>query len=179
MILSGFEGRDQIVPPAFRAIFPYADHSDVWKLTFDVNHQLTTLQAISVMEEWAPKYWKSKNATTLDSKNRLSNVSFAQDQASDFLMHRSAVRQFLKYMYRTSISTFKFTEKEAIRMREIFWKADLDAKSNYTSARTLFKNDTELAAAHKNFPATFENLTASYYYMHFSSAERLNWTLSR
>ncbi|CAO4374315.1 unnamed protein product [Caenorhabditis nigoni] len=174
----GHDAWDQITTWGFRSIFLYANQTAVWKLTFDVNHKDTTLQAYKVVTDWTPTYWKTKDAY-LNKNNKLSNRTYAEEQAWSFLLQRDAMRKFVRYMFRATIDTKYFTEKDAIRMRDIWWKSDRDCKSNFTLMRPIFKNRTvtEFAKTHKDFGTKFEKLTGDYYYYHFSSAERLNWTL--
>ncbi|EFP04156.1 hypothetical protein CRE_07880 [Caenorhabditis remanei] len=190
----GHDAWDRIATWGFRSIFLYANQTEVWKLTFKVNHQDTALQAMNVVSDWIPKYWKTKDAY-LNKNNKLSNQTYAEQQAWEFLQQRDAMRKFLRFMFRSTIDTKYFTEDQAIRvffshldleinikcfqMRDIWWKSDRDAQSNFTRGRPLFKNRTmtEFAKTHKDFGTKFEKLTDDYYYYHYSSAEKLNWTL--
>ncbi|KAF1757953.1 hypothetical protein GCK72_014411 [Caenorhabditis remanei] len=121
---------------------------------------------------------KTKDAY-LNKNNKLSNQTYAEQQAWEFLQQRDAMRKFLRFMFRSTIDTKYFTEDQAIRMRDIWWKSDRDAQSNFTRGRPLFKNRTmtEFAKTHKDFGTKFEKLTDDYYYYHYSLAEKLNWTL--
>ncbi|EGT37893.1 hypothetical protein CAEBREN_09833 [Caenorhabditis brenneri] len=106
-------------------------------------------------------------------------MTYAEEAAIDFLNQRDAMRKFIRFVFRNTVDTKYFTEDEAVRMRDIWWKTDRDCKSNFTQTRPLFKNRTitEFAKSHKDFGARFEKLTGDYYYYHYSSAEKLNWTL--
>uniref|UniRef100_A0A1I7TDE3 PRESAN domain-containing protein n=1 Tax=Caenorhabditis tropicalis TaxID=1561998 RepID=A0A1I7TDE3_9PELO len=134
---------------------------------------------MNVVKEWIPDNWKTKNAY-LNKNNKLSNVTYAEESAYNFLKQRDAMRKFLRFMYRNTIDTKYFKEEEAQKMRDIWWKTDRDCKSNFTQTRPLFKNRTvtEFMKTHNDFGNKFEKLTEDYYYYNFYSADRLNWTLT-
>ncbi|CAI2350236.1 unnamed protein product [Caenorhabditis sp. 36 PRJEB53466] len=169
---------DRIRPLTFRRIFPYSDRDQVWKLTFEVNHQNSTEDAQEILNLWMDNSWK---ASTLSPEKPIMEPSVfdlsdwqtiwywngdpkwkvrslcdkehAREQALMFLEHRAIVKIFIRYMFRSTQEKGMFTEEEARTMRDIFWEADNECENMFSCTEYIFLKRTFYNVRPTNFLA--------------------------